>query len=144
IQVTDGTCTTQHQITVREPSEMTAVGVPATGPDFVENIITYTVRDQFGNPMGAGICVDETITVCADSHGIAGSFGDAPTNAAGQVRDTLRLTFPGGIPADLCIKLDQSLTAGGCGPLLNNTIVFRATGVVLNHNDSCAAGDACP
>lgn len=144
VQVTDGTCTTQHQITVREPSEMTAAGVPSSGADFVENIITYTVRDQFGNPMGAGICVDETITVCADSHGVPFAFGDAATNAAGQVQDTLRLRFPGGIPAALCIKLDQSLTAGGCGPLLNNTIVFQAGGVTLNHNDSCAAGDACP
>jgi hypothetical protein len=142
VQVTDGTCTTTHLLTVREPSQMVAAQNPSSGAGFIQNIIIYTVSDQFGNPMGANICVDETITVCANT--IAGAtfaFGDAGTNAAGQVQDTLRITNP---PAAFCVKLNQSLTAGGCGPLLNNTIVFQPAGIALNHNDSCVAGDPCP
>jgi outer membrane protein OmpA-like peptidoglycan-associated protein len=145
VQGTDGTCTAIHHLTVREPSEMTAADNPTSGPTFIQDIITYTVRDQFGNPMGANICVDETITVCARSHPAAFNFGDAPTDAAaGQVQDHLRADAAGGLPASLCIKLDQTLTAGGCGPLLHNTILFQAGGITLTPNDSCASGDPCP
>jgi hypothetical protein len=95
--------------------------------------------------MRADICIDETITVCANSlSGASFIFGDAPTNAAGQATDHLRGDFPTGIPASLCVKLNQSLTAGGCGPLLNNTITFQPAGITLTHGASCAAGDPCP
>ncbi len=145
VQVSDGSCTATTFLTVREPSDITPVQAPATTPTTISNIITYTVRDQFGNPMGADICVDETITVCANSlTGNAFRFGDAGTDAAGQVTDRLRGTFPGGVPADLCVLLNQSLTAGGCGPLVNNTILFQAAGITLNRGASCAAGDPCP
>ena len=108
-------------------------------------VVPYTVRDQFGNPMGAGICWDETVTTCANSHpGGAHAKGDVPTNASGQVTDQLRVSNPGGLPATLCMKFNQSITAGGCGPLAQNTIVFQASGVTLNQGASCAAGDPCP
>jgi hypothetical protein len=142
VQVTDGTCTKTHLLTVREPSQMTAAQAPSSAPGFLANIITYTVQDQFGNPMGANICVDETVTVCADSVGATFSFGDAGTNAAGQVED--HLTIRGTLPADLCILLNQSITAGGCGPLLQNTILYQATGITLRPGTSCVSGDACP
>jgi hypothetical protein len=89
--------------------------------------------------------VDETVTVCSDNHPELGAFqfGDAATNAAGQVRDTLFTPLPT-TPPPLCTKLDQVITAGGCGPLLHNTLVFRPAGVTLNRNDSCAAGGTCP
>ena len=95
--------------------------------------------------MGANICVDETITVCANNRPRASfTFGDAGTDASGQVQDQLQVSSPRGIPADLCIKLNQSLTAGGCGPLLNNTIRFQSSGITLTHNDSCAAAIPVP
>ncbi len=145
VQVTDGTCTAMHFLTVREPSELSLASVATTNPNLVQLVITYTVRDQFGNPMGANICLDETVTVCADiPGGPPFNFGDAPTNANGQATDTLSDSRPGGIPANLCTKLNQSITAGGCGPLAQNTILFRPTGVVLTQNDSCSAGDPCP
>lgn len=144
VQVTDGTCSTTHALTVREPSQMSAAQSPSVSPASIRNTITYTVGDQFGNPMGANICVDETITQCANSHAVPFTFGDAGTNANGQVTDNLSLTFAGGIPASLCIKLDQTLTAGGCGPLLHNTILFQPTGITLTHGSSCAPGDPCP
>jgi outer membrane protein OmpA-like peptidoglycan-associated protein len=145
VQVTDGTCTTQHFVTVREPSEMTATEAPTATPTTISDVITYTVRDQFGNPMGAGICVDETVTQCANSHAIRFAFGDAATSAAGRIIDNLSLTWTNGpIPSSLCVKLDQTWTAGGCGPLLHNTILFRQAGITLTRNGSCAAGDPCP
>lgn len=145
VQVTDGTCTTPHFLTVRQPSQMTAAPTPSSGPTFIQSLITYTVSDQFGNPMGAGICIDETVTICRTNRPRATpTFGDAPTNASGQARDNLQYSNTGGIPADLCIKLDQVLTAGGCGPLLHNTILYRPTGITLTHSASCAVGDPCP
>ncbi len=144
VQATDGTCTATYLLTVREPSDMAAAENSSSGATFVQNIITYTVQDQFGNPMGARICVDETVTVCARSHPAVFNFGDAPTDAAGRVQDRLRVDAPGGLPVSLCIKLDQILTAGGCGPLLHNTILFQAGGITLTQSDSCASGDPCP
>lgn len=145
VQVTDGTCSALHHLTVREPSQMTATQAPTVSPSFVQNMITYTVRDQFGNPMGAGICVDETITVCANNIGTTFTFGDAATNASGQVSDNLSIRAgSGSLPAGMCVKLDQTLTAGGCGPLLHNTITMRTTGITLTHGAACAPGGACP
>lgn len=145
VQVTDGTCTATHLLTVREPSELTAAPVSTSGPTFIQIFVTYTHRDQFGNPMGAGICWDETITICSNSiPGATFTFGDVPTNAAGQNGDRLRIDAPGGIPASLCIKLDQTITSGGCGPLMHNTILFQPGGITLTQNDSCAPGDPCP
>jgi outer membrane protein OmpA-like peptidoglycan-associated protein len=142
VQVTDGKCSTTHGMTVREPSSMTSSPTPTSGPTFVQTVVTYTVRDQFGNPMGANICWDETVTVCRSS--TAFKFGDAPTDAAGQVRDFLNFTRPAGVPASLCIKLDQVITAGGCGPLQHNVILIRAAGVTVTPGASCAPGDPCP
>jgi outer membrane protein OmpA-like peptidoglycan-associated protein len=144
VQVSDGTCTTTHFLTVRQPSSLTLAEAKTTTPTVVSDTVTYTVRDQFGNPMGANICWDETITQCRNSHSVPFAFGDAPTNASGQVTDNLNVSFPGGIPASLCVKLNQSITAGGCGPLLNNTILFRPTGVTLTSGASCVVGDPCP
>jgi len=143
VQMTDGTCTFTRPLTVRQPSSMTATQVPTTTPTFVQDLITYTVRDQFGAAMGAGICVDETVTVCSSTVG-AIRFGDGATNAAGQVNDNLSVANAAGLPAALCVKLDQTLTAGGCGPLLHNMILMRPTGITLNIGSSCAAGDPCP
>jgi outer membrane protein OmpA-like peptidoglycan-associated protein len=144
VQVTDGTCTTAHFLTVREPSSMPGAQAASTGPTFVRILVTYSVLDQFGNPMGPNICWDETVTTCANSHGTPFAFGDVPTNASGQVTDQLQVTFPGGLPASLCIKLNQVITVGGCGPLAQNTILFRAGGATLNQRSSCVAGDPCP
>jgi Domain of unknown function (DUF4157) len=145
VSVSNGTCTATRTITVREPTSMVAAQTPTSGASFVQTSIIYTVRDQFGNAMGAGICVDETITVCSRSHPISPTFGDAPTNASGQVSDTLRAATSGGpLPANLCVKLNQTITAGGCGPLLRNTITMRSSGITLTHSSSCVAGDPCP
>jgi outer membrane protein OmpA-like peptidoglycan-associated protein len=144
VQVSDGSCTTTHFLTVREPSSLTLAEVKANTTTSVSDTVTYTVRDQFGNPMGANICWDETITQCRNSHSTPFRFGDSPTGAAGTVTDSLNVVFTGGVPATLCIKLNQSITAGGCGPLLNNTILFRPTGVTLTQGASCIAGDPCP
>ena len=94
--------------------------------------------------MGGNICVDETVTMCANNSGQTFTFHDARTDPAGQLRDRLRITFPGAVPRDLCVKADQLLTAGGCGPLLHNTIQMRWTGVTLTHGSGCAVGDPCP
>jgi len=148
VQVTDGTCTVTHALTVREPSAMTAAQLRTTTPTFVQDLVTYTVRDQFGNPMGANICVDETVTSCRLINSLAPRFGDGATNAAGQVSDNLSLgpPIPSGIPAATCVKLDQTLTAGGCGPLLHNLILMRPApnGVTLTQGAGCAVGDPCP
>jgi len=145
VQVTDGTCTKLHALTVREPSEMTAVQARyAPTRTEVRTLMTYTVLDQFKEPMGADICIDETMTLCFASHPANERFGDSPTNPDGQVEDLLAFRNPGGIPADLCRKFDQVMTAGGCGPLLHNTIVYQAGGITLNPNDSCTAPGSCP
>jgi hypothetical protein len=137
-----------HTLTVREPSAMTSATANAAIPAGTMGyaiIITYTVRDQFNNTMGAGICVDETVTVCSQSHPVNFNFGDAPTNGTGRVQDRVGLTTtnPAGIPATMCILLDQDITAGGCGPLLNNTMLFQqAMATVAAGN--CVAGAMCP
>ena len=117
VQATDGRCSTTRRLTVRQPSSMTAAQTPTTTPTFVQDLITYTVRDQFGAAMSANICVDETVRVCSKNIGGTLTFGDAGTDASGQVNDNLSVSAPGGIPAGMCVKLDQTLTAGGCGPL---------------------------
>jgi hypothetical protein len=68
-------------------------------------------------------------------------MGDAGTDASGQVTDTLSF-FP--TPANRCTLINQSITAGGCGPLLNNTITVQPAGVTLTPGASCASGDPCP
>jgi outer membrane protein OmpA-like peptidoglycan-associated protein len=145
VQVTDGSCTSTHTLTVREPSAMTATQNPSKPPGRVRMRLVYTVRDQFGDPMGAGICIDETVTVCADNHPEMGgfSFGDAATNANGQLQDTLESPLPD-TPPPLCIKVDQVVTAGGCGPVMHNTIVTQPSGFTVTPNSSCTAGGACP
>lgn len=146
VQVTDGTCTSVHFLTVREPTSMPATTVASSGPAFVQLLVTYTVSDQFGNPMGANICWDETVTTCANSHpGGPHAKGDIGTNASGQVVDQLRIAVATGtLPASLCVKFNQTITAGGCGPLARNTILFQPSGATLNQGASCAAGDPCP
>jgi hypothetical protein len=145
IRVSDGTCAARHTITVRKPTKMTAAQSPSSGPAFIKTLVTYTVKDQFDGAMGAGICCDETITVCSRSHQISPTFGDAATDSSGQVNDNLSASVASGsLPASLCVKLDQVITAGGCGPLLHNTILFRPAGITLTPGAGCAAGDPCP
>ena len=146
VQATDGTCTSTHFLTVREPSAMAYATEPSSGPSFVELLVTYIVFDQFYQPMGPGICWDETITVCSSSHRSSSSTGDQETWGHGQVRDRLRLEDESGrpLPDSLCRKINQVITAGGCGPLARNTIVFQKSGVTLTPNDSCVAGSSCP
>jgi hypothetical protein len=123
---------------------MVAAQSPSSGPSFIETLVTYTVKDQFGDAMGADICLDETITVCARSHPISPTFGDAPTNAQGQATDHLRVSVATGtLPAAFCIKLNQTITAGGCGSLLHNTILYQPAGITLTPGAGCAVGDPC-
>jgi hypothetical protein len=145
VSLSNGTCTKTHSITVRQPSGFSTTQTPTSGPTFIQTLVSYTVNDQFGSAMGADICVDETITICSRSHPVSPSFGDAGTNTSGGVLDTLRVSVASGtLPASFCIKLNQSLTAGGCGPLLNNTILFRPSGITLTRSSSCSVGDPCP
>ena len=145
VQLTDGHCTVTHRLTVRQPSSFSVAQAPSRGAKFVLNRVTYTVLDQFGNAMGANICVDETVTMCADNSGLGpATFRDAQTDVNGQVTDRLRVGFPGAVPRGLCEKADQVLTAGGCGPLLHNTILVQWSGITLTHGSSCAVGDPCP
>jgi outer membrane protein OmpA-like peptidoglycan-associated protein len=145
VQLTDGHCTVTHRMTVRQPSSFSLAQAPSRGARFVQNRVTYTVLDQFGNAMGANICVDENVTVCADNSGLGPvTFRDAQTDTAGQVTDRVRSGFPGPVPLGLCVKADQRLTAGGCGPLLHNTILIRWSGVTVTQGGGCSAGDPCP
>ena|GEM_PF-4261898 len=145
VRVTDGKCISSHKLTVRKPTSMTATENPSSGASFIQDLITYTVNDQFGSAMGAGICIDETITICTSSHSVSPTFGDAPTDISGQAKDRLKVSSPSGpLPANFCIKLNQSITAGGCGPLLNNTILYKPSGISLVHGSSCSVGDPCP
>jgi outer membrane protein OmpA-like peptidoglycan-associated protein len=146
VQLTDGTCTTTHAVTVREPTSMPAATAASSGPSFVQLLVTYTVSDQFGNPMGSNICWDETVTTCANSHpGGAHAKGDVGTDANGRVVDRLRVGgATGTLPASMCMKFNQTITVGGCGPLARNTIVFQNSGATLNQGSSCVAGDPCP
>ncbi len=146
VQVTDGNCTVTHLITVREPTTMPAATVSSSGPSFVQLLVTYTALDQFGNPMQANICWDETVTTCAHSHpGGAHAKGDVGTNANGQVIDRLNISVASGtLPASLCAKFNQTITVGGCGPLAQNVILFQASGAQLIQNSSCTSGDPCP
>ena len=146
VQVTDGHTSQTHNITVRQPTTITDTSTTTNTPSRIQIYVIYTVKDQFGAAMGSGICCDETMTVCANN--LAGAnfvFGDYPTNASGQVSDTLFADFsPGTIPAGLCVKINQTITAGGCGPLLQNTITYQPAGITLSHGSSCAAGGSCP
>lgn len=145
VQATDGLRTALHLMTVREPSQITGTQTPTTTPHFLQTLVVYTLKDQFGEAMGAGICADETVTLCRTSHPGPAKFGDAPTNAFGQLDDDLSVgPVPTAIPANFCRKFDQVITAGGCGPLLHNTILMQATGITLIFNGGCAVGDPCP
>jgi outer membrane protein OmpA-like peptidoglycan-associated protein len=144
VQVTDGKCTAAFGMTVREPSSMTMSQFHAVGRGFVTNDVTYTVHDQFGNPMGVGICVDETLTVCSVNVPMTLTDHDDETNPAGQLVDNLAVNNPNGIDPTMCIKVDQVMTAGGCGPLMHNTLLFRPSGITVTPGTSCRRGDPCP
>lgn len=144
-RVSNGKCAARHPITVRQPKSLTAAQSPSSGPSFIQSLITYTLQDQFGDAMGADICLDETITICARSHPVTPTFRDAPTDALGQAIDQLRVgVASGSLPAAFCIKLNQVITAGGCGPVAHNTILYQPSGITLTPGGSCAVGDACP
>jgi hypothetical protein len=145
VEVSDGSCTATHTMTVREPSSLSAAKVPLPKHDSLLLKITYTVLDQFGDPMGPRTCVSEDLETCADNHPELGGFApqDNTTNDLGQVTDTLSSPLPKKGPP-LCAKIDQALFAGGCGPLLRNTIRFEIGGVVVTQGQHCAAGDPCP
>jgi hypothetical protein len=145
VEVSDGSCTATHTMTVREPSRLSAAKVPLPKHDSLLLMITYTVLDQFGDPMGARICVSEDLETCADNHPELGGFTakDNTTNDLGQVTDTLASPLPAKAPP-LCAKIDQALFAGGCGPLLRNVIRFETGGVSVTQGQTCASGDPCP
>jgi hypothetical protein len=142
-------CVATHDITVREPASMTGVAAttPVVGPPKwrYNTFITYTVFDQYGDAIGAGACVDETVIYCAQSHPLTPDFGDGTTDGNGQVGDEFSIdtTDPNGLPSNLCIKLDQDLTAGGCGPVLRNTVVLDKNGATVKVGD-CAPNSGCP
>src|SRR6185295_4033803 len=120
---------------------------------FVQLTVLYTVRDQFGDAMvdspperpPFSICWDETVFLCSSTVPLGShAKGDVPIDSSAQVTDNLNMTFPGGLPASFCFIFNQSITAGGCGPLAQNTIVMQQTGVTLNPGNACAVGAPCP
>lgn len=156
VSVSDGTCTATKTITVREPTSLNVAQNPAIttsgNTKTISDRITYTVMDQFNDAMGAGICLDETVNDCHVSHTVPFTNGDGGTNASGQTFDNLHVTATAHNPHDtpdfpdnFCVTRNQTITAGGCGPLIHNTIVFKKTGAtLLVNNGGCNAGDACP
>jgi hypothetical protein len=149
IQATSGANTATHQLTVRQPFSLTSSplrsSVSATA---VSADLLYTVRDKFNNAMGSDICIDETVIEC-DSPFVPGviqyNFNDASTNAQGQAVDHITVSNPSGIPRGFCVKLDQDITAGGCGPLGRNIILIQSTGITVRPGD-CTPGpnSTCP
>ena len=145
VSVSNGISIATKKITVREPKYMIFEENPDTTPTAISNTITYYVQDQFHDVMEDGICIDETITICHNSHpGVKFKYGDAPTNNIGQVQDHLSATSQEPFSDNFCIRANQTMTAGGCGPLMQNTIVCRNTGIVLLPGTSCTTGSSCP
>jgi hypothetical protein len=98
--------------------------------------------------MGANICIDETVIECDSPYQpgvIQYQFSDHPTNAQGKAVDNIFVQNSMGIPAGFCVKLDQDITAGGCGPLGRNIILIRASGITVSAGD-CTPGpqSTCP
>jgi uncharacterized protein DUF4157 len=148
IQVTAGKNTATHQLSVLEPTSMSSVAKnPKTTSTVVATHLHYTVNDQFNNPMGAGICIDETIVEC-DSPFKPGvlkyGFQDHPTDKNGGAVDNIFVANASGIPSGFCVKLDQDITAGGCGPILRNIIVIQSTGITVTKGDCKANSGTCP
>ena len=147
IQVKAGKNVATHQLSVLEPTSMTSVTKNSkTTSTFVGTSLHYTVFDQFNDPMGAGICIDETIIEC-DSPFKPGvlkyDFKDAPT-INGMVIDNIFVANSSGIPSGFCVKLDQDTTAGGCGPLLRNIIIIQSTGITVHKGNCKANSSTCP
>ncbi|NOZ51814.1 MAG: DUF4157 domain-containing protein [Gammaproteobacteria bacterium] len=150
VKASTGKCVATHQLTVLEPSFMTnkLSGSGATNTS-VRAKLRYTVKDQFNNAMGAGICIDETITLCdAPFKNMKASdfnLKDHPTDANGQADDNIYVQNTRGIPAGFCVKLDHDITAGGCGPLNRNIIIITATGIkVISGDCTEATTTSCP
>ncbi|MBU1660930.1 MAG: hypothetical protein KKD28_05595, partial [Chloroflexi bacterium] len=118
----DGDCSTTNRLTVREPSSITGTLGPKLAPISRlygwRYIITYTVKDQFGQPM-AGVCTEEVIDefTCHPS-------GWAPppepglwtTDGNGQFTDPIEVSTDNvtGLPDNLVIIIRKTITAGGC------------------------------
>ncbi len=140
----------EHSLTVREPASISSPGatfVPITGPQVwgYEVHVPYTVRDRFGKAVGAGVCVDETNTICNNPFGYLFVWRDLPTDSDGRVTDVLSAVTadPAGLPAGFCAKVDQDVTAGGCGPVDENVLTYTATTATVS-TGSCSAGGTCP
>jgi hypothetical protein len=148
IQVKAGKNVATHHLSVLEPTSMTAVTKNSkTTSTHVGAALHYKVFDQFNDPMGAGICIDETIIEC-DSPFKPGvlkfDFKDAPTDKNGMAIDNIFVNNPLGIPSGFCVKLDQDITVGGCGPLLRNIIVIQSTGITVTKGNCKANSSTCP
>ena len=85
VQLTDGHCTVTHRLTVRQPGSFAVTEAKSRGTRFIHDLVTYTVQDQLGNAMGGNICVDETVTMCANNSGQTFTFGDARTSPLGRI-----------------------------------------------------------
>jgi len=148
IQVKAGKNVTTHQLSVLEPTSMTSVTKNSkTTSTLVETELHYTVFDQFNESMGAGICFDETIIECDSPYkpGVINYIPeDAPTSKKGMVFDHIYVENLSGIPLGFCVKLDQDMTAGGCGPILRNIIVVQSTGITVTKGDCKANSSTCP
>ncbi len=148
IRVKSGKNSATHNLSVLEPSSMTSVTKnKKTTSTLVGASLHYTVFDQFKAPVGAGVCIDETVVEC-DSPFKPGvlkyGFKDAPTDKNGKAVDNIFVFNSSGIPPGFCVKLDQDITVGGCGPVLRNVIVIQSTGITVTKGDCKANSGTCP
>jgi hypothetical protein len=98
IQAQVGAITATHQLSVLEPTTMdTGIRNPTNFPHLIAADVRYTVFDQFGDPMGADICIDETNTVCYEPTAIQYRFSDHPTDRNGQTVDNISIRTTGGV-----------------------------------------------
>lgn len=148
VQVKSGKTKATHKLSVLEPSSMTSVAKnKKTTSTLVGASLHYTVFDQFKKPMGAGICIDETIIECDSPYKpgvLKYGFKDAPTDKNGKAIDNIFVSNSSGIPTGFCVKLDQDITVGGCGPILRNIIVIQSTGITVTKGDCKKDSATCP
>ncbi len=149
IEARSGSCIATHRLSVLEPRSLVfRISGRVTRRTLVGASLRYTVHDQFNHAMGANICIDETVIEC-DSPYVPGvihyNFSDHATDPRGQAVDNISVRSSRPIPPGFCVKLDQDIKAGGCGPLMHNIIVIRATGITVAPGN-CRPGpnSTCP
>jgi hypothetical protein len=108
-------------------------------------LITYEVRDQFGNAVDPNIAIDETVSLCANPYSVDPNkfkMGDTVTHAGGQATDQLAIGFSSQVPT-FCVTLDQKIAVGGSGTVKEQILKYGVTQVAVIAGQCTANDSSC-